>query len=266
MSLQGGINFTNDTPGGANDRTYTEQPSLRYGGNPYDDDNPDPYDRDNPKPKKSGSYEPLLKRSPMCCKKCKNGKFKHQCDDTQKGGKLSYDGTNCVYATISDCQLNKRSKPGNLKGKRVKKKSKNRTMGRIEKIKRELIEEANKRILGEYFKEEPVIDREDSSLEYVFLFEEGVGNKPFMSWGNNIGGASLGWSRDPNENEIIGRIVDKLRSQLRIVDRFKGGEFEDQLKGIIQLSSQSSSSGGDTANANVGQERWIMWKIWFLRH
>ena len=116
----GGINFTTNTPGGANDRTYTEQPSLRYGG--YDDDNPDPYDRDNPKPKKRGSYETKLKRSPMCCKKCKNGRFKHQCDDTQKGGKLIYDSTNCVYATISDCQLNKRSKPGNISGKKKKSK------------------------------------------------------------------------------------------------------------------------------------------------
>ena len=116
-----GINFKTNTPGGTNDRTYTEQPSLRYGG--YDDDNPDPFDRD--RPKKSGSYETLLKRSPMCCKKCRNGKFKHQCDDTQKGGKLRYDSTNCVYATISDCQLNKRSKPGNIKG--VKKKSKKKS-------------------------------------------------------------------------------------------------------------------------------------------
>lgn len=113
----GGINFTNDTPGGANDRTYTEQPSLRYG------DNPDPYDDDNPrKYPKPGSFETTLKRSPMCCKKCRNGKFKHQCDDNQKGGKLKYDSTNCVYSTISDCQLNKRSKPGNIS--KSKKKSK----------------------------------------------------------------------------------------------------------------------------------------------
>jgi hypothetical protein len=113
----GGINFGGGTPGGANDRTYTEQP----GG--YDDDNPDPYDRDRPrKYPKRGSFETTLKRSPMCCKKCKNGRFKHQCDDTQKGGKLSYDSTNCVYATISDCQLNKRSKPGNIS--KTKKKSK----------------------------------------------------------------------------------------------------------------------------------------------
>jgi len=113
----GGINFTNDTPGGANDRTYTEQPSLRYG------DNPDPYDNDNPrKNPKPGQYVGKISRSPMCCKKCRNGKFKHQCDDNQKGGKLKYDSTNCVYTTISDCQLNKRSKPGNIS--KPKKKSK----------------------------------------------------------------------------------------------------------------------------------------------
>ncbi len=94
--------------------------------NPYDPY--DPYDPDEPgdpnRYPKAGSYESKLGRSPMCCKKCRNGKFKHQCDDDQKGGKLKYDGTNCVYNTISDCQLNKRSKPGNIKGKRVKKKSK----------------------------------------------------------------------------------------------------------------------------------------------
>jgi hypothetical protein len=113
----GGINFDGGTPGGANDRTYTEQPSLRYG------DYPDPYDDDNPrKYPKRGSFETKLKRSPMCCKKCKNGRFKHQCDDTQKGGKLKYDSTNCVYATISDCQLNKRSKPGNISKRKKKSK------------------------------------------------------------------------------------------------------------------------------------------------
>lgn len=114
-----GINFTNNTPGGANDRTYTEQPSLRYGG--YDDDNPDPYDRDRPR-KDAGQYVGKLKRSPMCCKKCKNGRFKHQCDDTQASKGAKYDSTNCVYATISDCQLNKRSKPGNMSGGRKKSK------------------------------------------------------------------------------------------------------------------------------------------------
>jgi len=76
--------------------------------NPYDPY--DPYDPDDPnRYPKPGSYESKLGRSPMCCKKCKNGKFKHQCGDDQKGGKLKYDGTNCVYETISDCQLNKRS-------------------------------------------------------------------------------------------------------------------------------------------------------------
>ena len=89
---------------------------------PYDDDNPDPYDPYDPddpnRYPKPGSYESKLGRSPMCCKKCKNGKFKHQCDDTQKGGKLKYDSTNCVYETISDCQLNKRSRKRKKKSKK----------------------------------------------------------------------------------------------------------------------------------------------------
>ena len=91
--------------------------------NPYDPY--DPYDPQDPRDPniypKEGSYESKLGRSPMCCKKCKNGRFKHQCEDVQKGGMKKYDSTNCVYATISDCQLNKRSKYGNIKGKKSKK-------------------------------------------------------------------------------------------------------------------------------------------------
>ena len=124
-------------------------------------------------------------------------------------------------------------------------------MGRIEKIKRELIEEANKRILGEYFKEEPVIDIEVSPLECYFLFKEGNGSEPFMSYNSD----NNSWSDGPNENEIIDVIAAKLDPTLDIINDYKGGEFDDQLKDIIQLSSQSSSSGGDAANANVGQQR-----------
>ena len=84
-----------------------------------DDDYPDPYDPDAPnRYPKPGSYEAKLGRSPMCCKKCKNGKFKHQCDDDQKGGNLKYDSTNCVYETISDCQLNKRTSKKKKKSKK----------------------------------------------------------------------------------------------------------------------------------------------------
>jgi hypothetical protein len=124
-------------------------------------------------------------------------------------------------------------------------------MGRIEKIKRELIEEANKRILGEYFKEEPVIDIEVSPLECYFLFKEGNGSEPFMSYNSD----NNSWSDGPNENEIIDAIAAKIDPTLDIINDYKGGEFDDQLKDIIQISSQSSSSGGDAANANVGQQR-----------
>ena len=89
---------------------------------PYEEDNPDPYDPYDPddpnRYPKPGSYEAKLGRSPMCCKKCKNGKFKHQCDDDQKGGNLKYDSTNCVYETISDCQLNKRTSKKKKKSKK----------------------------------------------------------------------------------------------------------------------------------------------------
>jgi len=114
----GGITWSGKDKPSRRTTTY-DDPYYPYDG--YDQD--DPYDPPGRKKyPKSGSYETKIGRSPMCCKKCKNGRFKHQCDDSQASGK--YDSTNCVYATISDCQLNKRSKPGNIKGKRIKKKSK----------------------------------------------------------------------------------------------------------------------------------------------
>jgi len=64
----------------------------------------------------TGSFTTTLKRSTMCCKKCKNGKFKHECDDEIKSPNLKFDKTGCIYETISDCQLNKK------KGKRGRKK------------------------------------------------------------------------------------------------------------------------------------------------
>ena len=45
----------------------------------------------------------------MCCKKCKNGKFKHECDDEIKSPNLKFDKTGCIYETITDCQLNKKN-------------------------------------------------------------------------------------------------------------------------------------------------------------
>ena len=124
-------------------------------------------------------------------------------------------------------------------------------MGRIEKIKRELIEEANKRILGESFKEEPVIDMGATPLEYIFLFEEGEGSEPFIFWENG-----RGWNRNPNENEIIGRIGDILRPQLDLIKVYKDDEeFKGQLEDMIELDSQTSSSGGYSENAKVGDER-----------
>ena len=64
----------------------------------------------------TGSFTSTLKRSTMCCKKCKNGKFKHECDDEIKSPNLKFDKTGCIYETITDCQLNKK------KGKKGRKK------------------------------------------------------------------------------------------------------------------------------------------------
>ena len=109
------------TPGGIKWNTIDYPPPRKRGGykDPYYPD--DPYNGKRKREPTEGAYETKL-RSTECCKKCKNGKFKHNCDDVQKGGVTKYSSTNCVYATLSDCQLNKRSKPGNIKG--VKKKSK----------------------------------------------------------------------------------------------------------------------------------------------
>ena len=52
----------------------------------------------------------------MCCKKCMIcGYSEHQCDDTQTGRKIDI-GMRELFVfigAISDCQLNRRSKPSN---------------------------------------------------------------------------------------------------------------------------------------------------------
>ena len=79
-----------------------------YGDRPPYDDRP-PYGDTPPYGDETGSFTSTLKRSTMCCKKCKNGKFKHECDDEIKSPNLKFDKTGCIYETISDCQLNKKN-------------------------------------------------------------------------------------------------------------------------------------------------------------
>lgn len=124
-------------------------------------------------------------------------------------------------------------------------------MGRIEKIKRELIEEANKRILGEWMKPEPIKHNTSKPFKYTFIFDEGNGDKPMGSVNN----WKSRWESPVNEKSVIYTIGRWLRGSLPTIFKFVGTEFEDQLKGIIKLSSQTSSSGSDSANANVGEER-----------
>ena len=59
----------------------------------------DPYDRKQPPKKQTDSYETKL-RSTQCCRKCKNGRYKHNCDDVQKGGINKYSSTNCVLCNF----------------------------------------------------------------------------------------------------------------------------------------------------------------------
>ena len=124
-------------------------------------------------------------------------------------------------------------------------------MGRIAKIKRELIEEANKRILGENVKEEPIKQITSKPLKYTFIFNEGNGDKPMGSI-NSFKGE---WKSPVDEESTIQTIGGWLQDSLPTIDDFVGKEFEDQLEGIIKLSSQTSSSGSDRSNANVGEER-----------
>ena len=125
----GGGRMITTTGGGtstADAGAYVSPAGLKFKDTAYDDDDPydpyDPYDPEYPDDPnlypKEGSYVGKMGRSPMCCKKCKNGKYKHQCDDKDRGNKLKYDGTNCVYETLSDCQLNKRMKKRKKKSKK----------------------------------------------------------------------------------------------------------------------------------------------------
>jgi hypothetical protein len=124
-------------------------------------------------------------------------------------------------------------------------------MGRIEKIKRELIEEANKRILGENVKLEPIKQKMSKPLKYTFIFNEGDGDEPMGS----INSFYSEWESPVNEKSAIYTIGRWLRDSLPTIFKFVDTEFEDQLEGIIKLSSQTSSSGSDRSNANVGEER-----------
>jgi len=124
-------------------------------------------------------------------------------------------------------------------------------MGRIAKIKRELIEEANKRILGENVKLEPIKQKMSKPLKYTFIFNEGNGDEPMGS----INSFYSEWESPVNEKSAIYTIGRWLRDSLPTIFKFVDTDFEDQLEGIIKLSSQTSSSGSDRSNANVGEER-----------
>jgi len=82
--------------------------------NPYDNDIPDPYDPydpDYPNGKKYPKTKPKKEwRSPPCCKPCKGGKWRHDCGELERAaGSQKSKSTGCIYATISDCQLAKKS-------------------------------------------------------------------------------------------------------------------------------------------------------------
>lgn len=134
-------------------------------------------------------------------------------------------------------------------------------MGRISQLKRELIEEANKRILTESMGEEPIkmirSNEEtgaDENLNYIFFFPEGEGKHP-EAVADREKGDWISPFDDGDRNEIVNRVSAELRSSLPTIFHFVGGEFEDQLEGIIDLSSQTSASGSEKGNTRVGKER-----------
>jgi len=139
-------------------------------------------------------------------------------------------------------------------------------MGRISQLKRELIEEANKTLLGEALGEEPVRtikykdddwDGDKNIVAYEFYFPEGDGKHPegALEDPEGFGGDWLSPFDDSVRKKIVDAIRKELRPTLPTIFKFVGSEFEDQLEGIIELSSRTSSSGSEKGNMRVGKER-----------
>lgn len=137
-------------------------------------------------------------------------------------------------------------------------------MGRLSQLKRELIEEANKKLLGESMGEEPIRiktyidDSEDNRpiLAYEFYFPEGDGNHPEGALENPMkAGPWLSPFDDSIRKKIVDTIKKELRPSLPTIFKFVDSQVEDQLEGIIELSSRTSSSGSEKGNTRVGKER-----------
>tara|TARA_Y100000592_G_scaffold91261_1_gene151126 strand:+ start:311 stop:1192 length:882 start_codon:yes stop_codon:yes gene_type:complete len=109
-------------------------------------------------------------------------------------------------------------------------------MGRLAKLKRELILESNKRLLGEdKLGIEPVIDKSDGAAGYQVFFEEG---KDTIS--------------DSDKKMAAQHLAKEIMRSLPTIERFRA---EKNIPKFITIGSGTSSTGSRDRNAELGRTR-----------
>ena len=109
-------------------------------------------------------------------------------------------------------------------------------MGRLAKLKRELILESNKRLLGEdKLGIEPVIDKSEGDVGYQMFFEEG---KDTIS--------------DSDKKMAAQHLSRDIMRSLPTIERFRA---EKNIPKFITIGSGTSSTGSRDRNAELGRSR-----------
>ena len=110
-------------------------------------------------------------------------------------------------------------------------------MGRLAKLKRELILESNKRLLGENLGIEPVIDKGKYPVGYKVFFEEG---KDTIS--------------DSDKTRAAQSLAKQIMDSLPTIEKFMSKDNRNIPK-FIMIGSGTSSTGSRDRNAELGRAR-----------
>ena len=109
-------------------------------------------------------------------------------------------------------------------------------MGRLAKLKRELILESNKRLLGEdKLGIEPVIDKSEGPVGYQMFFEEGEDT-----------------ISDSDKTMAAQYLARDIMKSLPTIERFRA---EKNIPKFITIGSGTSSTGSRDRNAELGRSR-----------
>ena len=108
-------------------------------------------------------------------------------------------------------------------------------MGRLAKLKREIILESNKRLLGENLGIEPVIDKGKDPVGYKVFFEEG---KDTIS--------------DSDKTRVAQSLSKQIMDSLPTIEKFM---LQGNIPKFITIGSGTSSTGSRDRNAELGRAR-----------